>query len=304
MSEATPPQPGFWSSLWNSATSFQFYRDIKDQPFKASLRYVVLLAAFLSVFISARLLHDVSGAMQEWVAWISTTIPDIKIEKGVASLSSGQPKSVSDDRAILILDPYGPKQEIPKEFRTGMVLGKDQFFVKWNQVGGPVGEPSRLEQFIYFIAYLAYVVQPQDFRDNVFSLANVQSLTIDTPNVQRWKVIAKRCMGFVLPFVYFIFYLVGKLSQALFFSVVLSYATRSAQGDRLAYAGILNLSLYALTPPMLFGALLQIAGIKVPTMDWIFMGMYIAFLMGAVNSCFRNKTSEASGQDAEEETEN
>ncbi len=290
--------PSFWASLWKSATSFQFYRDIQGQTFRCTMRYVFILAAILSLLISARLFLDIEKSLEAWASWISATIPDIRIEKGITLMPAGGPKTIADDRAILVVNPEEKDAKIPDKFRAGLILGRDKMLLKWNQVSGPVGEPSRLEQFIYAIAYTAYATQPGGFKGNVFDLSGVQSLTVNPKNVARWKVLAVRLIGLTLPFVYFIFYLVGKLAQALFFSVVLSYATRSPQGERMPYSGILNLSLYALTPPMLFSALMQILGVKVPHFDWVFLGMYVAFLMGAMHNCTKIPAREEERSDS------
>lgn len=282
-------RPGFWASLWNSATSFQFYPRIQDQPFGRSLRYLLVLAVGLSLLISLRVHYDFSKSLSEWASWLSGTIPDIRIENGIASLPSGKSKTITDDRAVLILDPTGETKQIGEQYRTGMILSKDKLILKWNQAGGPPGQVSRLEAVIYAAAYTAYTLQPQYFHGNSFDLAAVRRLVIDPENIRRWKDMAARWFAVSLPFVYFVFYLAGKLLQALFFSVVLAYSQRAGQESPLGYGRALNLCIYALTPPALFAALVSVAGIQVPYLEWVFLGMYVAFLMGALSACAPKK---------------
>ncbi len=291
--------PGFWASVWNSATSFQFYRHIQDQSFRRSITYVVGLALCLSLLISWRVVHDFSRSLSEWTSWISATLPDIKIENGVSHIGLDQTKTISDGAAILILDPTNSPRSIDEKYRTGMILGRDKMTLKWNQVTGPTGDVSRLEKLIYVCAYAAYLMDPQSFHGNEFDLSGIRSLMINPETIAHWKKSAGRWVSVCLPFVYFVFYLGGKLLQALFFSIVLAYSHRAMRENGMHYARILNVALYALTPSAIFSAVVQTASLQVPYLEWVFLGMYVAFLMGAMNACIPRKLPEQSDLDSD-----
>ena len=150
------------------------------------------------------------------------------------------------------------------------------------------------------ICYFAYVTEPQAFHGNQFELASIRSLVINAETVRRWKDWASRWVGISLPFVYGVFYLAGKLVQALFFSVVLAYSYRSLRESGFNYQRSLNVCIYALTPQAIFSAIVQIIGLQIPHLQWVFLGMYVAFLMGAMGACLPRKVSGASNpqQDA------
>ncbi len=259
--------PGFWNSLWSSATSFPFYRQIKDQTFGRSLRYLLALAACLSLLISVRVGHDFHRSLDEWASWIADNIPEIHIENGIAAIPLGQIRTLRDERAILILDASAEPKPIEEKYRTGLALGKDKMLLKWNQAAGPYAEGSRLEKFIYAICFFAYVSEPQAFHGNQFDLAAVRSLVINAETIRGWKNWAGRWVGISLPFVTGVFYLAGKLLQAL------------------------------------FSALVQMAGLQIPHLEWVVLGMYVAFLMGAMGACLPPKPSGAFPSEEETPTD-
>ena len=293
--------PRFFSSIWNSATSFQFYNRIVGQSFRRSLMYFVGVAVCLSALLSWRVHHDLTRSLSDWASWLSATLPDIKIVNGIATIAPDQPKHISDGAAVLILDPTDIPAPIDEKFRTGMVLAKDKVILKWNQTRGPAGDVSRLEKLIYVCAYTATLTQPQAFHGNQLDLGWIRHLAINPQTIRRWKDQAIRWAGFALPFVYFIFYLAGKLLQALFFSLVLAYSHRTMRESGMTYARILNVAIYALTPPAIFAAIMQIAGIQVPYLEWVFLGMYVAFLMGAMNACTPKPVSGQTNSDLQDQ---
>ena len=286
--------PGFWRSLWNSATSFHFYPSIQDQSFGRSLRYLLALGVCISLLIGWRVDHDFNRSLSEWVSWISTNIPDIRIQNGIAVIPSGGARRIQDEKAILILDSSAAPKPIEEKFRTGMFLGRDKVLLKWNQAAGAYSDATRLEQFIMAICYFAYVTEPQAFHGDQIDLAAIPSLVINADSIKRWKGWARRWVGISLPFLCGVFYLAGKLLQALFFSVVLAYSYRSLRESGFNYQRSLNVCIYALTPQALFSAGVQILGLQIPHMQWVFLGMYVAFLMGAMGACLPPRVSGAS----------
>ncbi len=290
-------RPSFLESFWNSAVNFSFYRRVWDQPFGRSLRYLVFLALCLSLLVSWRMIVDFNRSASDWGLWLCATIPDIKISNGLASLPSGKPKSIMDEKAILILDPLGGHTTFDAQYRTGMILAKDKVMLKWNQAAGPSPESSRLEKLIYTTAYAAYILRPESFHGNEFQLAGIRSLDINSKNIVLWQETARSWVGISLPVIYFIFYLAGKLLQALFFSLVLAYSHRMMREQGMTYSRVLNLAIYALTPSAFFSAVVQAAGLQVPYVEWIVLGMYVAFLMGAMNACIVRRPAQDNSQD-------
>ncbi len=286
-------RPGFFSSMVFSAVSFQFYRRIKDQTFGRTLRYLLFLAAIISLAVGLRLTADFTRALSDWSAWLLQNFPAVQVKNGIASTVPPEGKRLEDARAIVILQPETAPVAIEEKYKAGLILQKEKVLLKWNQAAGLDPQGSRLETLVYAVATLATLTMPERLHGGVLDLAGIRSLVLDDASIRQWEALTRRWVRITLPGVYFIFYLAGKLMQALFFSLVLAYSHRTMRESGFGFANALNIAVYALTPPALFAAALQLLGVQVPLLEWVFLGMYVAFLLGAIGACVPKKASPA-----------
>lgn len=242
----------FLNSIIRSSTDFKFYKEVFNQTFGKSLRYLLLLAVLVTLILGIRYGIGLKKFSKEIFDWMEQNAPYVEITDGVVKADVSQPFISGKEDFAMIIDTTGQITRIDKKYKTGVLLTKDKLIVKQDEV-----------------------------RTQEFDLGKVKSFKLDKTAFGNMR----KFFGFVLiPFmiiVQFIYFFISKIVQALLAGLVVNILRPGVK-----YSNILNICIYALTPVTLLAIVVTfISPRPVPFFWLIYIGMYTAFVIGGVKQC-------------------
>lgn len=248
----------FFINLWRSVTSFRFYKEIASQKVSKSIGYfiffILLITLLLSMKLSTVLIQGVGAMIEEF----GDRLPEIRIKDGVVSIDAQEPFIIEEkDFIFIIIDTTGKITTIDPSYKQGILLTKNKLIHKQSEI-----------------------------ETRAYDLSKIKSFTVNKEAMERWR---KAFSRFAFPFlvvILFLYYIVAKLIQILFFSLIALIANTATKAN-LKYENLFNISLFALTPPVLLATIFNLAGLRIPFFLSLFLYtvIYIVFLMGGIRSC-------------------
>lgn len=242
----------FSGALIRSSTDFKFYKEIFLQPFGVTLRYLLLLTILVTALIGIRYGVAVNKFVKEGLTWMEANAPYIEITDGVVKADVEQPYTAESKDFVMIIDTTGKVNTIDQKYKTGVLLTKEKLIVKNDEI-----------------------------RAQEFDLRKVKKFVIDKPAFAKWK---KFLVYILIPFIVlmqFFYFFIVKIIQSLVASMAVLVAK---PGLRLS--NVLNVCVYALTPVTLLSLIVTLASPRPIPLFWlIYIGMYIAFIIGALSQC-------------------
>lgn len=245
----------FFLQVRESVIDFKFYRSIKDNKFSRSFVYLLLLFMIIyfingtKTFIVSRMVID------EVVTGLSAGMPDFRLENGEFIFEGKMPYKISGDNEAFIIDTTGSTdEEALRDAETGILITKDKLYIKRNAV---------------------------EMRE--FNLKEFNTITVSKSDLLEflpklsWIVLIFIAFGFV-------FVLGWKLLNAVLLAL-LGLAANAMTGGRLKFNNLMNISIYALTLPMLIQLAVNLYGYPVPYFGLIYWGISILYVALAVKSC-------------------
>ena len=278
-------QQSIWAGFPGSFRP-DFYRGIVTQPFGRSFVYFVLLILAVSILFSIKYTITARTLIGEAVTWVNTEfverlpefLPEININDGEVSSPVEQPFIHRWGDFAFVLDTTGTFASL-EEYRNCVLITKRSIIVRTIENGniktqehdlskvkslgiGPGREAGELVTFRY-----------QD-----------RKLSVTREHVSRWSRAAGwTIIPFVVVLVYF-YHLFVKFFHLLIFSLVSLLANRIMDAG-LEYNHLLNIGIFALTPPARLGVLAALLDIDVPRFWLLYSLVYCAFLIMAIKQC-------------------
>jgi len=247
----------FFINLWRSVTSFRFYKEIASQKVSKSIGYfiffILLITLLLSMKLSTVLIQGVGAMIEEF----GDRLPEIRIENGVVSTDAQEPFTIEEKDFIFIIDTTGKKTTIDPSYKQGILLTKNKLIHKQSEI-----------------------------ETRAYDLSKIKSFTVNKAAMERWRKTFSRFAFPLLLVCLFLYFVVVKLIQILFFSLIALIANTVTKAN-LKYENLFNISLFALTPPVLLATIFNLAGLRIPFFLSLFLYtvIYIVFLIGGVGSC-------------------
>jgi len=249
----------FFSTLIKSSTDFKFYKNIWGQSLGLTLRYLLLLTIFVTVLLGIRYGLGFNVFAQKGLKWIEENIPKIEITNGEVTADVSQPFVKEMEDFVMIIDTTGQTMEIDKKYKTGVLLTKNKIIVKNDEV-----------------------------RSQEFDLSKIQKFQVTK---ESFKKVSKYFVLALIPFVIgiqFVYFFFAKIAQSVVAGIVVMIAKPG-----LRFVNVLNVCIYAVTPVSLLGLLMTLGSPKPLPFFWlIYLGMYIAFVVGAVGQCTQENSVE------------
>lgn len=239
-----------------SVIDFSFYKSIKSNRFSRSFLYLLLLFLIIYFVNGTKLFVITRIGIDEITAVMSENIPDFRLENGEFSFSGEMPYyiSKSTDEAFVI-DTTGQVDEgILRDVGGGMLITKDTVYLK-----------------------------KSDIETRRFSLTELKSITLTKADVLEFL---PKLSWIVLIFIVFgfIFVLGWKLLNAVILALLGLFLNGIMKGN-LQYGNMLNISIYALTLPMLLQLALDLSGYPFPSFWLIYWGISLLYVAMAIRSC-------------------
>ena len=246
----------FFINLWKSTTNFKFYKEIAFQGVPRSMGYFFLFIFLITLILSMKFSTTLIQGMGQVAEEIGNKLPEIRIENGTVSTNIPEPFVIKEKKDfIFIIDTTGKITTIDPSYKQGMLLTKSKL-----------------------------IHRQSEFEAREYNLSKIKSFTINKEIMGRWKKIFSRFAFPLLVAILFFYYIVVKLVQVLFFSLI-ALITNSAIKANLKYENLFNISLFALTPPVLLATIFTLAGLKIPLFGLLYIVVYIIFVIGGIRNC-------------------
>lgn len=242
----------FFYSVVKSSTDFKFYKGIFKQAFGKTVRYLLFLTLFITIILGVRYSFGINKFLQEGFKWITENTPYIEINDGVVTADIEQPFEVVSADFAMIIDTTGEVNDIPDDYETGILLTKDKLIIKQNEV-----------------------------RSQSLDLSKINKFRLDKESLTKWRKIIIFVLLPLMIVMQFIFFFVSKVIQALIAGVAVYLFKTNYK-----FSDILNVAVYALTPATLLSLFVSLVSPRpLPFFFLIYIGMYIAFVIGAFKQC-------------------
>ena len=260
----------FFLQMRESVIDFKFYRSIRDNKFSRSFVYMLLLFLiiyFISgtrTFIATRILVD------DLIADLSINVPEFRLENGKFIFEGEMPYIISSNNSeAFVIDTTGQVDEgVLKDVASGMLITKDRVYVKRSEI-----------------------------ETREFSLSEFKDITVSKADVLEflpklsWIVFIFIAFGFI-------FVLGWKLLNAVILALLGLIANAVFKG-RLKFNNLMNISIYALTLPMLIQLAVNLYGYPIPGFGFIYWAISILYVVLAVKSCNDDINEAEAGDDLE-----
>jgi hypothetical protein len=248
----------FFVKLWKSTASFRFYREIAHQKVSRSIGYfflfILLISVVLSLSASTFLIQHLARLAED----MGDKLPEVQIVDGVVSTSVTEPYFYGDENFIFIIDTTGGTTAVDVSYQQGILLAKNKVILKLSTI-----------------------------ETREYDLSKIKSFTLDKEALKSWQKSSSRLALPVLLVGFFFYLLVIKGIQILFFSVIALIINNNIQAN-LKYENLFNISLFALTPPVLFTTVFTVFGFRFPFFGFFYVIIYLIFLVGGIKSCKAN----------------
>jgi hypothetical protein len=256
----------FFRQMRESVIDFRFYREIKDNRFGKSFVYLLLLFLIIYFIGGTKTFVIIKPVVEELAVQIDNNVPDFKLEKGEFIYEGEMPHYISSStNEVFVIDTTGQTDgEALENVTSGMVITKDKIYLKQN-----VGELR--------------IVNLKELEGIELTKADVVEFL---PKLS-WIVFIFIAFGFI-------FVLGWKLLNAVILAL-LGLAANAALNANMKYGNLLNISIYALTLPLLLQLAVDLSGYIVPGFGFIYWAISILYVVMAVKSCRDSYTEDTSG---------
>lgn len=263
----------FFLQMRESVIDFKFYRSIKNNKFSRSFVYLLLLFLIIYFINGTRTFIVTRIVIDELTSNLNVNVPEFRLENGEFSFEGKMPYYItSSTNEVFVIDTTGQVTEsVLKDAVYGVFITKDMIYLK----------NSRLET-------------------RTFNLAELKGITLDKSDVVEflpklsWIAIIFIAFGFI-------FVLGWKLVNAVILALLGLIANAVLKG-RLKFNNLLNISMYALTLPMLLQLAVNLYGYPLPKFGLVYWGISILYVTMAAKSCRDEENELDSGNEPEDMT--
>lgn len=260
----------FFRQMRECVIDFKFYREIKDNRFGKSFVYLLLLFLIIYFIGGTKTFVIIKPVVEELAVRINNNVPDFKLENGEFSYEGDMPHYISSStNEVFVIDTTGQTGgEVLENVMSGMVITKEKIYLKQN-----LGELR--------------IINLKEYKGIEFTKEDVVEFL---PKLS-WIVFIFIAFGFIFVFGW-------KLLNAVILAL-LGLAVNAALNANMRYDNLLNISIYALTLPLLLQLAVDLSGYSVPGFGLIYWAISILYVFMAVKSCRDSYTEDISGDNGD-----
>ncbi len=245
----------FFINLWRSTTNFRFYKEVAFQKVSKSIGYFFLFIFLITLILSMKFSTTLIQGMDEVSKELGDRLPEIRIENGIVSTDAQEPFTIEEKYFIFIIDTTGKITTVDPSYKQGILLTKNKLIHRQSEI-----------------------------ETREYDLSKIKSFTVNKEAMERWKKTFSRFAFPILLVSLFPYFIVAKLIHILLFSLI-ALIINTAIKANLKYENLFNISLFALTPPVLLATIFNLAGLKIPLFGLLYIAVYIVFLIGGIRNC-------------------
>lgn len=264
----------------------EFYKGIARQSFERSIGYLLLLILAVSIIFSVKYTITAKGLIGEAVTWINTEfaqrlpefLPEIHIRDGEVSSPVEQPFIHHYKEFVFILDTTGTIVSL-EEYQNGVLITKRSIIVRTLVKGNIKTEEHSLSP----VKSLNIGPGMKDGELITFSFLE-QKFSVTRNIINKLSQVVSWALFPLLIVSLFFYHLFVKFIHLLLFSLGSVIANRITEAG-LEYSHLLNMGVFALTPPAALTVLVGVLDIELPLFWLLYIVVYCTFLMMAINQC-------------------
>lgn len=266
----------------------RFYRSIASQSFARSFGYLVLLLLLTSAVLSAKITFNARIAIQKSLEWINTELasripeflPEINIKNGEVSSPAKQPLIYEWKDSAFVLDTTGTITSLSK-YKSGILIMEHALMIKHTENNKTQTEEYDLSKI------KSFKIAPGEKKGEFIILSFEQrSFSLTQKDIEMLSDIVGKVIFPVVTIAFFLYFLFAKFLHLFLFSL-LSLIVNTVTDTKLKYDNLLNIGIFALTPPVIFSALVLVLGLNIaaPFVFLLYIGLYSLFLVMAISEC-------------------
>lgn len=311
-----------------SSTNLTFYRDLIRKPPGQAFKYLAFLAAVVAIALGGREINALHHYLNRMGDILRGNLPPLRIEKGRVEMEgetfsleeeNSFPVRFLEERIKLDREASGgAKSEAarwlkeifrdPEDKLTGSdVMSEINSHASEMEpeVAGLIERNADFGSFIFQVDLSGevpsfspgaegFILTPQTVYFRIgpapsinFSLKNVKSVVINDDALNRWRKVAIWALAPLLILFNFARYFLAKLLQILFGCLVAGVTVLVIK-CRISFRQVFILSLYALTPVVILGLVVDLSGVNIIYFPVVYLLVYAVYVVGATKNCCRS----------------
>ena len=257
---------GFFKKVWYSITKIEKYPDMSAQGFGKAMGYVAKLIAILTIVVCIGMMYQTYELIQKGENYLQNDFPEFSYKDGILNIESENEIIIQPENSVVgkaIIDTKTEDEQKINQYINditesgeGIIVLKEKVIVSQSSVAGTI---------------------TYSYKD-LFEKSEINEFTKqDVINyINGSEIINVYISVFLTMFVYiFIMYLITTLSNAVLLSAF-GYLTTLLARIKMRYVAVFNMSVYALTLPVILNIIYIAINIFVPFNMQYFQVMYIA----------------------------
>ncbi len=279
-------EKSFWKKVINSFDP-EFFKEIVHQPLRQSFKYLLFLLLILTPILSFRYTIDTITIMKDWAKKFSIfceeelkDVPEITIEKG-RLISPKKLFSKEWKEFIFIIDPKGEVgyylDLIKNHKKSGVIILENKIIISLEEHEVTVRDFEK-------ISYLNLKFDEEE-REKLFVLTlNGEVFRITPKGLNYWLDLAPFILFPLSLILIFLALWIVKLIHVFIFSLF-SLMINGVGKVGLNYKSLLNIGIFALTPPLIFKTFVKLTNIFIPHFTLVYLILYAIFLISGILKC-------------------
>jgi len=237
--------------------SKKLYIDVGQNWKGVNFLYLLLLLAVCLILTMINLHRGISNFVNNEASAIVNQVPEITITDGQVSIKETQPYYIKDpdsNEPLAIIDTTGQIESLEDTDAFCLLTGNE------------------------------IITKERKFENTTYDLSNVKAFVVDSERITGWLQIGRKFLAVVIyPFALLGYY-VYRIVQALIYAAIgLLFA--SFCKTKLSYAALIRLAVVAVTPCIIVGTILGLAGTSIPSFLYLVAALlYLFFAVKSVSS--------------------
>jgi hypothetical protein len=236
----------FFAQLYLSVADFDFYSRVVWRPLSETLRFLLLLAALVAVFLTLLFAWRWFPEAEHFVAWAEENIPPFEIRDGRLETAVEQPFMASYERA-----------------------GRVVSFVF--DTTGAHPDPSGLREPVFLLAEERLFVRFEG-RTDAYSWEDFGSLVFQPGDLADYADVLK-LVFFPVGYSFFLIYTLAAKALTALILCPLAYSVGLVNGRRLGVASCFAITLHSLVPAIAIDLAVRMTTVTISYFDLIYLAV-------------------------------
>ncbi|GEM_PF-1786441 len=250
----------FFEDVPGSITSFEFYTSKVNQRSWDTFKYLFLLVLVVGTGLATQFYIEANNGLGVLITDLRVGAPDFLLDNGRLQVAGSQPYRWEEGGSLFLIDTRsGVDDSILDRYQQGVILTDTYVTIK---------DGARLQKMAY-----------SDLGDVTFNKADLMALL---PHL-KWFILLIAIMMVVFLFI-------AKLIGSLFLALV-GFLASSQHRANLAFHQLWNLSVHALTAPIILHGLIRMTGAQIPYVTIVYWSIAFVYLYQGVAVCTEPPTA-------------